>query len=230
MTIVTSTCRYKRSAQIPLKVAAHEVGHAVTQLAVDEWPGVLPGPSIDSIEVTSPLTGIVSVQPRLFASGLSVTPRNLRTRWAAELDIITTFAGPVAEARCQAGSLGVLGGIDQWMAVLQEQAPGHPMLDQWRALGREVQDHDQILWRLAWMQPADMLAEAKRLALIAAWVVEVEWPGILRMSRALREERQMTGEAFEEAWRTLRPGEVVRRRRERRASEHCGFVAPGSGP
>lgn len=56
------TYRYKRRgpAQIPLKVAAHEVGHAITQLAIDEWPGVLPGPWIDTIEVTSSLTGIVS--------------------------------------------------------------------------------------------------------------------------------------------------------------------------
>jgi hypothetical protein len=75
----------------------------------------------------------------------------------------------------------------------------------------------------------DVMAEARLLALTAAWVVEVEWPGILRMSRALREKRQMTGEVFEEAWRALRPGEVVRQRRERRASG-WGFIPPGSGP
>jgi hypothetical protein len=76
----------------------------------------------------------------------------------------------------------------------------------------------------------DMMAEARLLALTAVWVIEVEWPGIMRISRALREERQMTGEVFEGTWRAVRSGEAVRRRRERRASERCGFVAPGSGP
>ena len=227
--IVTTSYRPKRQGptQIPLKVAAHEVGHAVTQLAIDEWPGVLPGPWIDSVEVTSPLTGIVNVHPRLFASTLSVAARTEHTLRAARLDIITIFAGPVAEARCQAGAFGVWLGIDRWMALLQQHAVAHPSPEEWLAYAEAPQDLDQILWRLCWMHCDDVTAEARLLALTAAWVVEVEWPGILRMSRALREKRQMTGEVFEEAWRALRPGEVVRQRRERRASG-CGFIPPGS--
>jgi hypothetical protein len=76
--IVTTRYRYKRP-QIPLKVAAHEVGHAVARLVIDEWPDEVPGSWIDSVAVTGPLSGMTLAQPRLFASMLSIAPRTTHT-------------------------------------------------------------------------------------------------------------------------------------------------------
>jgi hypothetical protein len=197
----------------------------------DEWSGGLIASLIDSVEISSAAEGMVRTQPRLRVAMLPGTPRTELTLLAARLDVICEFAGPVAEARCSAGAVGVLFGINHWMAVLQQQALTHPSVEEWLATRAEEVPDDlaQIIWRLHWMHYDDMMGEARRLALIAAWVVEVEWPGIMRMSHMLREEQQMTGDEFEEAWRAVRPGETTRQRRRCRAQNRCGFMPPEAG-
>jgi hypothetical protein len=214
-------------ARIPLKVAAHEVGHAVACFVANEWPDLM-----DRIEVTGIETDIVHSGHLVSLSNLSGLQRTEHRERAVCFDIITFLAGVVAYARLAGGCFGVRWVVNQWPLVLQEQARTLPDVDEWvqrAAEGERVEDEHHIIWRLRWLQCDDMAAEVRRLLLMTAWVIEVEWPGIAAMARVLREKRSMSGEEFEAAWRAVRPREAVRRRRERRATERCGFIPPPGG-
>jgi hypothetical protein len=223
-----------RKAKPPyLTTAAHEVGHAVARLVINEWPPV-PGPPLLSVEI-SPHSdkNWARMEPRL--SSVDPPARNTDTLRAARREIIELLAGPMAEerwaprriARRWAPCFASLSfAVSHLYGHIYERRREHPPYDDLPNFDRS-DDLNKVVMLAEWMHASDdgmhrrsdygihdaLDAEIGRLLRVTGWLIETEWPGIARMTRILHAAKTLPGEAFRAVWLSKRPEETTRRRR-----------------
>jgi hypothetical protein len=182
----------------PLWLACHEAGHAVARLVLDEQ--VFPGPYLECVSVQGDdkVMGVARMQKRAW----SIKPRrpafeetDLRD---GPLDLIETFAGPVAEYRSRYGANGP-SGMRPHMAHLVMDAP--------------PDRHDDMAdahHTIEWLALPDMEGALLAAYDLAVELVIEEWRGIVAVARRLRDAGEMDGDEFKEAWRAVRSGRATR--------------------
>jgi hypothetical protein len=202
---------HKRSAVAPLWLGVHESAHAVARFALDEtFP--YPGPMLRSVTVKreGDRLGQAKMQfrqsPFLPRHGLppglaELVPDMIRN---AECDVIEMLAGPAAEVRQRGGGL--------LAPMLWENAVVQQVLDIDDPRGG-ITDYHRSRLMIDWLAPTDPAAELHRLWRCAVTLIEVEFPGIVAVARALCAAGEIDGADFEAAWRECRPSETVRMRR-----------------
>jgi hypothetical protein len=188
--------RSSNYSQPKLWIAAHETGHAIARLVLNET--IAAGPTIweVSLEADDDSIGHVKMRNRVDRPGAE----QLRD---ARLDIIETFAGPVAELRCHYGRWAP---AFSWRDMIPRALAADP---------GDENDMGDVVWLLDWIAPTDPTAELRRLWFEAVELVNAEWRGLLAMARIMQRDIRMYGDTFEEVWRGLRSARSQVRSRKR---------------
>ena len=180
--------------RVPIWLAAHEAGHAVARLVLDESQTTR-GPALKEIDMrrTADTFAEVRQDARVmsFAMQRGVQDQFIDSvRVDSRLDIIEIMAGPIAELRAR--RFGAIGAMLFQRSFVQ----GVLACDQ----------HEGDL--LAVKRRAEFMCYTE-IELIDCWrescnLVAVEWAGIERVARVLADCQVMSGDAFEEIWRAAR--------------------------
>lgn len=202
MNQMTTPRRNRWTGKVTMTTAIHESGHAIARLALNE-ACPYPGPRLKEITARpgGDYSGLTTSDARCRSFPTLAQIREEVAPGAPDpaglvagavrdcrLDIVETWVGPLAEIGPRGGLLGSA------VAFL-------PGADQDGDLGA-------IRHRLRWLglgDGAEAEAECERLWWAALALVQAERAGILAVAKVLHREGTMDGEAFEAAWREVRP-------------------------
>ena len=197
--------------RVPIWLAAHEAGHAVARLVLDEGQTIR-GPALKEIDMRRVADDLAQVRQdaRVMSFAMQRGVQNQfidSVRVDGRLDIIEIMAGPIAELRARrSGAISAM--LFQQSFVQRVLAP-----DQ----------HEGDL--LAVKRHAEFMCYTET-GLIDCWrescnLVTVEWAGIRRVARVLADCEVMSGDAFEETWRAARssPSMLAHRRKSTQSKD-----------
>lgn len=192
-----------------LWLAIHECAHAVAGLALDEIAPI-PGPSLRSVTCIPDGESLgrsdrpMRVHPEFSYRHSDFPDADRIAEIHAQHDIVEHLAGPIAEMRYRDRALGAYYLRKDWMPKILSAERHDPTETQ--------QDLINCQQTLRWLDYPDAAEKLERLWSTAKAIVESEWPGIVKMARALREAGTIEGDQFEEQWRAIRPSLQARTR------------------